>query len=206
MVPKSGRNRKRLDDSSTAVRETLHDTYFYGRNLYEAYQDGTLSMTGQLTRKRYKSSATRSTTKKGRKKDNKESNLSPDKDANMEEAPKGTRQSINCPVHDYIKQLTDNETDVAFQDWEVHLNDVRQQRLSHGASRRARTNPKHKVPPNLAFHAFWAYMNKHSSNPKIIPYLYGEMDKIDSIQYECHITDRKTKVKQQQYMVKWADT
>ena len=37
LVPKSGRKGKRLDDSSSAVRETLHDTYFDGQNLYEAY-------------------------------------------------------------------------------------------------------------------------------------------------------------------------
>ena len=59
--------------------------------------------------------------------------------------------------------------------------------------------PNTRCPPNLTFHAFWAYMNKHSSNPNI-------MDKIESIQYECHIKDRKTKVKQQQYTVTWADT
>ena len=76
-----------------------------------------LSLTGQETRKRKKSSATRSTTltMKGRKKDSRKSNLYLDNDANMDETPEDTRQSTVCPVHDYIKQLTDNETDAAFQ-------------------------------------------------------------------------------------------
>ena len=115
-------------------------------------------------------------------------------------------RSNSCPAHEYFKQIHNDKTGAAFQDWKRHLKNVKLKRQRHQETLDARNNPRSTIPPNLTFHGFWAHVSKHSTNPKIIPHLYGQQDRIDNILYECHIRDRRTKVKQQQYMVTSADT
>ncbi|KAL3156463.1 hypothetical protein ABBQ38_000768 [Trebouxia sp. C0009 RCD-2024] len=115
-------------------------------------------------------------------------------------------QSTSCPAHEYLKQLNDEEAEVAFQDWKIHLKHIRLKRQRHQETLDAKNNARNTIPLNLTFHGFWAYVNKHSTHPKTIPHLYGQQDRIDNILYECHIKDGRTKEKQQQFMVTWADT
>ena len=178
----------------TNVRETLHDSDLNGQGLYEAYQDGTFTMTGTKVQKRRKSTAI--------------PQLRAQDNMAMEVQTKPTEEprSITCPAHEYFKQLNDEEAEAAFQDWKRHLKVVRLNRQRRQETTCARNDPRNSIPPNLTFHGFWAHVKKHSTNPRIIPHLYGQQDRIDNILYECHIKDRRTKVKQQQYMVTWADT
>ena len=56
------------------------------------------------------------------------------------------------------------------------------------------------LPPGLTFEQFWARMKHHSRNPHVLKYLYNQQNHMD------HITDKRNRIKQKQYMVQWADT
>ncbi len=178
----------------THVRDALHDSDLNGQRLYETYRNGAFSMTGMKIQKRRKSTVTTCV------------RLDDDMDVDVQAETAEQAQSASCPASEYFQQLNDEETEAAFQDWKSHLQNVRRKLQCQQQILDARNNPKSTIPPNLTFHGFWAHVSKHSTNPQIIPHLYGQQDRIDSILYECRIKDRRTKVKQQQYMVTWADT
>ncbi|DBB13152.1 TPA: hypothetical protein ACH3X3_004906 [Trebouxia sp. C0006] len=62
------------------------------------------------------------------------------------------------------------------------------------------------LPPGLTFEQFWARMKHHSRNLRVLEYLYIQQNQLDHIKHECHITDKRKRIKQKQYMVQWADT
>ncbi len=62
------------------------------------------------------------------------------------------------------------------------------------------------LPPGLTLEQFWARMKQHSRNPRVLEYLYNQQNHMDQIKQECHITDKRNRIKQKQYMVQWADT
>ncbi len=62
------------------------------------------------------------------------------------------------------------------------------------------------LPPGLTFEQFEARIRHHSRNLHVLEYLYKLQNHMDHIQHECHITDKRTRIKQKQYMVQLADT
>ncbi len=108
-------------------------------------------------------------------------------------------------MEQYLTPLSDEETQASYQSWINQLKAKKKQRqlkMLHDSM----SLQKDFLPPGLTFEQCWARMKHHSRNPRVLEYLYNQQNHMDHIKHECHITDKRNRIKQKQYMVQWADT
>ncbi|DBA93442.1 TPA: hypothetical protein ACH3X1_015735 [Trebouxia sp. C0004] len=108
-------------------------------------------------------------------------------------------------MEQYLAPLSDEETQASYQLW---INQLKAQKKQRQLKMLHDKMSLHKdfLPPGLTFEQFWACMKHHSRNPRFLEYLYNQQNHMDHIKLECHITDKRNRIKQKQYMVQWADT
>ena len=94
------------------------------------------------------------------------------------------------PMKQYLTPPSDEETQASYQSWINQLKAKKKQRQLKMLLDKMSLQ-KDFLPPGLTFEQFWARMKHHSRNPRVL---------------ECHITDKRNRIKQKQYMVQWADT
>ena len=119
-------------------------------------------------------------------------------------SPPLTEFKRESPLERYLTPLSDEATQASYQLWinqEKAKKKQRQLKLHDKMSRQ-----KDFLPPGLTFEQFWAGMKHHSRNRRVLEYLYNEQNHMDHIKHECHITDKRNRIKQKQYMVQWVDT
>ncbi len=121
-----------------------------------------------------------------------------------EPASPRSNSSVNSPMEQYLTPLSDEETQASYQAWISQLKAKKKQRQLGMLHDKMRLQ-KELLPPGLTFEQFWARMKHHSRNPRVLEYLYGQKNLMDHIKHECHITDKRNRIKQKQYMVQWAD-
>ena len=122
-----------------------------------------------------------------------------------EPAPHRSQSSVQSPMEQYLTPLSDEETQASYQSWIKQLKAEKKQRQLRMLHDKVSLQ-KDLLPPGLTFEQFWARMKHHSRNPRILEYLYSQQNQMDHIKHECHIIDRRNRIKQKQYMVQWADT
>jgi len=121
-----------------------------------------------------------------------------------EPAPPRSDSSVNTPIEQYLTPMSDEETQASYQAWINQLKAKKKQRqlgMLHD-----KMCLQKDFLPGLTFEQFWARMKHHSRNPRILEHLYGQQNQMDHIRHECHITDKRNRIRQKQYMVQWADT
>ena len=122
-----------------------------------------------------------------------------------EHVPPRSNASVKSPMEQYLTPLSDEETQASYQLWINRLKAQKKQRqlkMLHDKM----SLQKDFLPTGLTFEQFWARMKHHSRNPRVLEYLYNQQNHMDHIKHECHITDKRNRIKQKQYMVQWADT
>ena len=119
--------------------------------------------------------------------------------------PPPSSSRVKSPMEQYLTPLSDEETQASYQSWINQLKAKKKQRqlkMLHDSM----SLQKDFLPPGLTFEQCWARMKHHSRNPRVLEYLYNQQNHMDHIKHECHITDKRNRIKQKQYMVQWADT
>ncbi len=185
-----GRRSMKIDTEYKA-RQDLEESDADGTKLYSEYKRGELPIHGEDTYKKIKL-------------DLKAINDFLDT-TQYEPAPPQSNSSVNNPVEQYITPLSDEETQASYQTWIHQLKAKKKQRQLEMLHDKIRLQ-KDLLPPGLTFEQFWARMKNHSKDPRVSEYLYGQQNHMDHVKHECHITDKRNRIKQKQYMVQWADT
>ena len=111
-----------------------------------------------------------------------------------EHAPPGSISSEESPMEQYLTPLSDETTQASYQSWINQLKAQKKQRqlkMLHDKT----SLQKDLLPPGLTFEQFWARMKHHSRNPCVLEYLYNQQNHMDHIKHECHITDKRNRIK-----------
>ncbi len=163
-----------------------------GTKLYNEYKRGELLIHGEHTYKKIKL-------------DLRAMNELLNNTKESEHAPPRSNASVKSPMEQYLTPLSDEETQASFQSWVNQLKAQKKQKQLKMLYDKMSLQ-KDFLPPGLTFGQFWARMKHHSRNPRVLEYLYNQQNHMDHIKHECHITDKRNRIKQKQYMVQWADT
>ncbi len=123
----------------------------------------------------------------------------------FEPTPPRSNSSVKSPMEQYLTPLGDEERQASYESWINQLKAEKKQRqlkMLHDKM----SLQQDFLPPGLTCEQFWARMRHHSRNPRVLEYLYSQHNQMDHINHNCHITDKRNRIKQKQYMVQWADT